>query len=63
MGKNLTRLLDKKVIDPDAAKSLDKKVIDKLEKMTPEEIDTVIKFKLDISGEQPWEPDADGSIF
>jgi hypothetical protein len=63
MGKNLKRMVDEKVIDPDAANNLRPEVIAKLEKMTKEEIDTIVRFKLEISGNEMWAPDQDGSIF
>jgi hypothetical protein len=63
MGKNLTRMVDQGVIDPDAAKLLNDEVIAKVEKMTEQEVDIVIKFKLEISGDEVWSPDQDGSIF
>ena len=63
MGKNLDLLLEKGVIDPDAAKDLNNEIVAKVEAMTDEEIATVIKFKLEISGPEPWQPEEDGSIF
>ena len=62
MGQNLQRLKDKGAVDPEAADNLDPEVINKIEQFTPAEIETIIKFKLDISGTTPWEPKRDGSI-
>jgi hypothetical protein len=63
MGKNLNRLVKEKIVDPDAAKALRKKVVADIEALSEGEIDTIIKFKVKISGTEPWQPDEDGSIF
>jgi hypothetical protein len=63
MGKNLDLMVEKKIIDTDAAKALHPEVIAKIEKFTDEEIKTIIKFKLEISGTSRWAPEQDGSIF
>ena len=63
MGKNIRKMVETGVLDADAAKLLKPEVQAKVEAMSDQEIDTIIKFKLDVSGREPWEPDEDGSIF
>jgi len=60
---NLDRLVTEGALDPDARNRLEQSVIDKIEAMSKADIDTVIKFHLDVSPKQAWEPDPDGSIF
>ena len=62
MGKNLQALKDAGAVDPDAADALRAEVVAKIEAFSEEEIKTIIKFKKQISGNTPWEPEDDGSI-
>ena len=64
MGRNIRRMVDKGVLDASHALSLDVAVIAKIEAMSEEDIETIIKFKLDVAGAAtPFEPEPDGSIF
>ena len=63
MGTKLDRLKKNGVIDPDAADALKPDVVKKVEELSDAEIDAIIKFKLNISGTDPWDPEEDGAIF
>ena len=62
MGEKLDRLVEEGVIDADHANQLESAVVAKIEATSTEDIDTVIRFYLDISPNSPLEPNPDGAF-
>ena len=62
-GKNLDRLLKGKALDPLHANALTSKAQAKIEKLTKNEVRSLIAAHKKVSPRRRWQPDPDGSIF
>ncbi len=63
IGANLDRLLKKRALDPRAANGLSTAAKIKIEKLTKNEVTSLISAHKKVSPRRRWQPNPDGSIF